>query len=93
MTKPKDNHPWEFPLHYYEIKESKWDATKVSFRRTVYRQTDNKFDPHSSSEFPINEVKLITEYCIKQKKVSRWEILKMLFFSQFYKEGKYYSKE
>lgn len=79
--------------HFIQFGTSTWTENEAeeyqteSVRRAVYN--NGKFSPHGSSEIPMEDMVMLLHECIIRKKLSRLQILKMIFSTFFkYKKSK-----
>ena len=70
--------------HFIQIGISTWTQNEPvnnqeeSIRRAVYN-ADGIFSPHGSSEVPIEDMPLLISTCIRYDKISKKELLKIIF--------------
>lgn len=75
-------HP-EFENHFIQFGISTWteklpeSEQAESIRRAVYNQ-DGKFNPHSSSEIPLNEMGMLFRRCLELDKIDIQEMTEVL---------------
>lgn len=82
IVKGSIEHP-EFENHFIQFGISTWTENfpeseqEESIRRAVYNE-DGKFNPHSSSEIPLNEMGLLFRRCLGLDKISIQEMTEVL---------------